>query len=218
VRVAELWRYPVKSMRGTPLERAAIRGGGIEGDRLVQVMRPAGRVYTSRTHPGLLGLAATLDGDGPLIGGHAWDGPEAHELVGGALGTDEFELVAYDGPGPQRFDVLPLTVVTDGAIGAFGFDRRRLRSNIVLSGVAGLGERGFVGGRLVIGDVEIEVVKPRGRCVMTTFDPDTLEQDPGVLRHIVQDLDNMLALDCIALTDGEIAVGDEVRFEPGRAE
>jgi hypothetical protein len=49
---------------------------------------------------------------------------------------------------------------------------------------------------------------------MTTFDPDTLERDPGVLRHIVQDLGNMLALDCIALTDGEIAVGGEVRFDP----
>jgi uncharacterized protein YcbX len=215
VRVAELWRYPVKSMRGTPLERARIVGGGIEGDRLVQVMRPAGRVYTSRTHPGLLGLAATLDGAGPLIDGHPWDGREAARLVGAALGGDPFELVAYDGLGPQRFDVLPLTVVTDGALAAFGYDRRRLRSNIVLSGVAGLGERDLVGGRLVIGAVEIEVVKPRGRCVMTTFDPDTLEQDPGVLRHIVQGLDNMLALDCIARTDGEIGVGDPVEFEPG---
>ena len=45
---------------------------------------------------------------------------------------------------------------------------------------------------------------------MTTYDPDTLEQNHDVLRHIVHDLDGMVALDCRALTDGTIAVGDEV--------
>lgn len=50
---------------------------------------------------------------------------------------------------------------------------------------------------------------------MTTFDPDTLAQDHGVLDHIVRDLDARMALDCRALTDGAIAVGDEVRLEPG---
>ena len=130
-----------------------------------------------------------------------------------ALGSDAFEVVDYDGHGPQRFDVLPLTVVTDGALREFGYDRRRLRPNVVVGGVDGLGERTFPGGRLVIGDVVVEVVKPRTRCVMTTFDPDTLEQDHGVLDHIVRNLDARMALDCRALTDGAIAVGDEVRFE-----
>jgi hypothetical protein len=48
---------------------------------------------------------------------------------------------------------------------------------------------------------------------MTTVDPDTLEQDPGVLRQIVEELDARIALDCLALDDGEIAVGDEVALE-----
>jgi len=132
-----------------------------------------------------------------------------------ALGSDSFEIVYYDGHGPQRFDVLPLTVVTDGALREFGYDRRRLRANVVVGGVDRLAERGFAGGRLVIGEVVIEVVKPRTRCVMTTFDPDTLEQDHGVLDHIVRNLDARMALDCRALTDGVVFVGDEVRFEPG---
>jgi hypothetical protein len=51
---------------------------------------------------------------------------------------------------------------------------------------------------------------------MTTFDPDSLEQDHGVLDHIVGNLDARMALDCRALTDGSVAVGDEVRFEPSR--
>jgi uncharacterized protein YcbX len=219
VHVLELWRYPVKSMRGVSLELADIRDGGIVGDRLVQIVWTAGpragRVVTARTHPRLLGHAGTLDGDGrALVDGQPWDSPQARDAVRDALGSDAFEVVDYDGHGPQPFDVLPLTVVTDGALREFGYDRRRLRPNVVVGGVDGLGERTFPGGRLVIGDVVVEVVKPRTRCVMTTFDPDTLEQDHGVLEHIVRNLDARMALDCRALTDGSIAVVDEIRFEP----
>jgi uncharacterized protein len=220
VHVLELWHYPVKSMRGVSLRSAEVRGGEIVGDRLVQAVWTAGpragRVITARTHPGLLGHAGSIDGDGrTLIDGHPWDSPEAREAVRAALGSDAFEIVRYHGQGPQRFDVLPLTVVTDGALRQFGYDRRRLRPNVIVGGVDGLAERTFPGGRLHIGGVVVEVVKPRSRCVMTTFDPDSLEQDHGVLRHIVGHLDARIALDCRAATDGTISVGDEVRFEPG---
>jgi uncharacterized protein len=81
--------------------------------------------------------------------------------------------------GLERFDVLPLLVATDGAIAALGVDGRRLRPNIVVSGVIGLAERDWTGRRLRIGDVLIELIKLRGRCVMTTYDPDTQVQDVG---------------------------------------
>jgi hypothetical protein len=48
---------------------------------------------------------------------------------------------------------------------------------------------------------------------MTTFDPDSLAQDHGVLEHIVKNLDARIALDCRALTDGTVSVGNEVRFD-----
>ena len=35
--VAELWRYPVKSLAGEPLDSAEITADGIPGDRVVQV-------------------------------------------------------------------------------------------------------------------------------------------------------------------------------------
>ena len=219
MRVRELWRYPVKSMRGVPLERAEIRAGGIAGDRLVQAIAldgpRTGRVITARTHPGLLGLAGTLDGDGgPLIEGRPWNSPSARRAVRRALGTDAFRLVRYEGLGPQRFDVLPLTIVTDSALERFGHDRRRLRPNVVVEGVGEVDERFYAGRLLTIGSVRIEVVKPRTRCVMTTFDPDTLKQDRGVLRHIVEGLEGTIALDARALDDGEIRVGDPVELVP----
>jgi hypothetical protein len=45
---------------------------------------------------------------------------------------------------------------------------------------------------------------------MTTFDPDTLEQDHGVLRRIVRDFDGKMALDAAVLEPGRIRVGDAV--------
>ena len=40
--VAELWRYPVKSLRGERVGSAALTERGIPGDRLVTSGRPAG--------------------------------------------------------------------------------------------------------------------------------------------------------------------------------
>jgi uncharacterized protein YcbX len=58
----------------------------------------------------------------------------------------------------------------------------------------------------------LDVVKLRSRCVMTTFDPDTLEPDPDVLRRIVQLLDGQTALDCAVVEPGAIAAGDPVEL------
>jgi hypothetical protein len=49
---------------------------------------------------------------------------------------------------------------------------------------------------------------------MTTFDPDTLQQDRGVLQHIVDDLDASIALDCSVVRGGRVRVGDPVELIP----
>jgi hypothetical protein len=45
---------------------------------------------------------------------------------------------------------------------------------------------------------------------MTTFDPDTLEQDPSVLLRVVRSFGGTVALDCWVETPGRVAVGDPV--------
>ena len=71
--LAEIWRYPVKSMAGERLDRAALGPLGLHGDRVVQVYDGRGRLVTARTYPRLLGLHATLGPDGePLIDGLPW--------------------------------------------------------------------------------------------------------------------------------------------------
>jgi hypothetical protein len=101
-------------------------------------------------------------------------------------------------------------VATDGAIAALGVDGRRLRPNIVIAGVEGLAERDWPGRRLRIRDVVVELVKLRGRCVMTTYDPDTQVQDVAVLRRIARDFGGRMALDSSVIQGGIVAVGDTV--------
>ena len=119
--------------------------------------------------------------------------------------------------GVERFDVLPLLVATDGAINAFGHDRRRLRPNIVIGGVEGLAEREWPGGCLRVGKVLIGVQDLRLRCIMTSFDPDTLVGDKAITRGIYRRFGGKLALNCFVIEGGEITVGDQVELVRGRA-
>jgi uncharacterized protein YcbX len=210
MRVDAIWRYPVKSLAGEQVTETELTLDGVVGDRLVQVRRRSGRVVTSRTRPGLLGLHGTLDDDGTaLIDGLPWDDPRSLEAVQAAAGPDS-RLVFDDSL--ERFDILPLLVATDGAISAFGRDTRRLRPNLVISGVPGVAERDWPGALLSIGETVIRLHSLRPRCVMTTFDPDTQEQDVDVLRDIHNRFGGVLALNAWVIRVGAVHVGDEVRL------
>lgn len=208
--VAELWRYPVKSLRGESLQAVDVLETGIRGDREIVVLSVARqRVVTSRTHHRLLGLRGGISQETgkATINDIPWDNPAAVRLVEQAAG-EPVELIHL--PGTERFDVLPLLVATDGAIQAIGLDRRRFRPNILIGGVDGLAERQWEGKEIRLGTVEIHAAHLRSRCVMTTYDPDTLAQDRSVLFRIVSDFDGKMALDCSVLKPGTIRVGDPV--------
>jgi uncharacterized protein YcbX len=207
--VKEIWRYPVKSMGGELLQSVQLTRSGIEGDRVVQVYTRDGKLATARTWPDLLGFHARMDEAGqPLIDGKPWTDPAILEQVRSLVGPES--RLVYDS-GLDRFDVLPLLVATDGAIAAFGRDRRRLRPNIVIGGVEGLAEREWEGRRLYIGDALIDIDSLRERCNITMVDPDTLDYDPSVLRDIIKRFGGRLALNCEVLKSGEIFVGQEAR-------
>ena len=142
--------------------------------------------------------------------GSPWSGPESAAAVRAAAGA-EARLVRYEGP--ERFDVLPLLVGTDGAFEQLGVDHRRLRPNIVIGGVDGLAERGWPGQAAADRrSRHPSVAKLRARCVMTTYDPDTLVQDLSVLRRIASEFGGQMALDCDVAERGPDRGG-----RPGRA-
>ena len=210
--VSELWRYPVKSMGGERLTQANVTVEGITGDRRALVVS-GDRIVTARTHPRLLSFHATVGASGePLVNGLPIESEYVSRLIVAAAGPGT-RIVQYDGP--ERFDVLPLLVATDGAIAALGEDSRRLRPNILIGGVDGLREREWEDRRLRIGATIIQIHNLRQRCVMTTYDPDTQAQNIEVLKKIVREFDGTMALNCSVLQGGTIRVGDDVAiFDP----
>jgi uncharacterized protein YcbX len=213
MKIAEIWRYPVKTMGGELLARARIGPLGIDGDRVVHVEDARQRVITSRSHPRFLGHKGTLGLDGePLVDGRPWRSPEVAADVVDIAGKGA-RLVRFEGP--ERFDVLPLLVATDGAVAAFGHDRRRLRPNLVIGDVDGMSEREWPGCTLRIGKLLIGVQNLRQRCIMTSFDPDTQVQDKSITRGIYQRFGGDLALDCFVIEGGDVALGDAVELLRG---
>lgn len=208
MRVAELWRYPVKSLRGERLARVEILRDGLLGDRLTRVLGPGGERMTARTAPELLGLDATLAPDGaPLVEGAPWDGPQALASVRAVAGAGATLAAAG-----RHFDAAPVLVVTDGGLAALGEDRRRFRPNVVVAGVEGLAEREWVGRRLRVGGAELLVRERCERCLVTTIDPDSREIRPDVLRRINSELEGTMGVYCEVALAGPVAEGDPVEL------
>lgn len=205
IHVAALWRYPVKSLRGEALDEAPLTTDGVEGDRVVHVAGPRGPL-TGRTRQGLLTLPATTGADGqPLVAGEPWRSAAALALVQEHAGPDA-RLI--EDRTPARFDILNLLVATDGAVRAFGHDVRRLRPNLVLSGIPADLEPRLEGRALAVGSVLIGLHSVRQRCVVTSIDPETGTQDLDVFRRIRAVFGGRLALNSWVIRPGRIRVGD----------
>jgi uncharacterized protein YcbX len=197
-------------MGGEQLNRCTLTPDGIPGDRVVHVEDARGKVVTARGRPRLLVHRVRLGEDGePLVDDRSWRDPSVAHDVKHAAG-ETAHLVPWTGL--DRFDILPLLVATDGALSALGYDPRRFRPNIIIANVEGLAERSWEGRRLAVGDAVITAVQLRKRCIMTTFDPDTAEQDIEVLERIHQEFGGTFALDCSVEQPGSVRIGDAVRL------
>lgn len=62
IRVAALFLYPVKSLRGTPVPTAVVDELGLAGDRRFLVVDPDGRFITQRTVPRMALVSTSLSG------------------------------------------------------------------------------------------------------------------------------------------------------------
>ena len=210
MQLAEIWRYPVKSLAGERLDSVELTNQGVPGDRAVHLRDDRGKVSTARRHYRLVTLPATLGENGvPLIGGDRWDSEAAARLIREAAGDGVRLVASEDGP---LHDETPLLVATDGAVEWLGEDGRRFRPNLVVAGVEGLGERDWPGRTLRIGSASIGVQHLCERCLVTTIDPDTAEPDPSVLTRVRRDLDGLFALNCDVLEPGRVTVGDAVEL------
>lgn len=239
MRVAEVWRYPVKSLQGERVARARLGEQGIDGDRRFALFDLAtGYGLTARRLPELLfGSAAALD-DGTVRitlpdGSVAADDSDLSDWLGRAVtlrstseavdrqyeSADDFEREQdgwhpFDGSSGAFHDS-PTTIVSllsEETIGAW--PARRFRANLLLTGG---GEDDLVGHRVAVGDAELSVGKQLGRCVMVTRPQPaesgngTITRDLDVLRTIHRERGGKLAIGATVTVTGTIAVGDELR-------
>ena len=235
--VAALWRYPVKSMQGEPLQHARIGPDGIPGDRGIAVVDArTGRVLSGKSVQTLLAARAIARPGGPVV--VLPDGrcvsvgmPEADEVVSAWLGRpvhlrppgeDRPAIEGEDGPFAGRagsyFDAAPIHLVTTATLAHLSrlypdgaFDPRRFRANIVLD-VDGDGpaERAWLDRRLVLDGVDLVVTGECTRCVMTTAAQADLPRDRGILGTIARDQDNVAGGYARAVEPGVVTVGDRV--------
>jgi uncharacterized protein YcbX len=90
----------------------------------------------------------------------------------------------------------------------------RFRPNIVVSGCEPFAEDRW--NRLRVGDVELAVVKPCARCVVTTIDKETLETSKEPLRTLgkyrKQELGAIFGQNVIPLSEGRLRLGMTVEI------
>jgi uncharacterized protein YcbX len=226
--VAALWRYPVKSMAGERLTEAAVGERGLDGDRLYAVRDPGGKFGSGkntrrfRRMPGLHAFAARYDGDVPVItfpDGRVVRGDTAqvHAELAAALGFPGVEL-AKEAEIPHH-DEAPLHLVTTSSLAwlaerapGVALDERRFRANLLLdTGPAPeLAEEAWLGKRIRIGEVELEVLRKAVRCVMVGLPGEGLPAAPGLLKTISDVNGVTFGVQTRVARGGTLRLGDDV--------
>ncbi|WP_233517661.1 MOSC domain-containing protein [Geodermatophilus marinus] len=228
MRVAELWRYPVKSLQGERLDVAEVGPEGLAGDRQWALFdRGTGLGLTARRVPALLFGSARLRPDGELQvvlpdGSATTEDDVLSDWLGRsvALRRADGSAPSYEVPDDeeQRWEAFEgaagafhdsaaarVTLLSTGTTGAW--DRRRFRANVVLEGA---GEDSLVGSRVRLGGAVLDVGLAVPRCVMVTRpQPGGIDRDTSVLKTIHRERGGTLAVGALVARPGTVRVGDE---------
>ena len=232
VRVVELWRYPVKSLQGEPLDSVSVSQDGLEGDRQFAIYDvDSGLGLTARRVPDLLFASARLRADRTAEitlpdGSVAGDDNALSQWLGRPVALRSAATEAarrYENVVDFEQETTSDWEAFDGAEGAFhdnpgarvslvstatvgSWDPRRFRANVLLDGE---GEDSLVGSRITLGEATLDVDMRLERCVMTTrAQAGGIERDLDVLRTIARERDACLAVGALVVDPGTIRVGD----------
>ncbi len=216
--VAEIWRYPVKSMGGERLGSCLITESGLEGDRrwvLVDgTQNRGGKPLTAREAQQLLTYRTRLaDGSVQVVTPGGKTRLLDDRLVAELAVETSRPLTLREGAG-LNYDDSPVLVVNLNTVAAFELsagvevDCRRFRANLYLEGLEPEEELLWVGRRIRAGDAELEVVSRCERCVVITRDPDTTQSSPELLRVLADTSDTCMGVYCRVVRRGMVATGD----------
>ncbi|MDJ0269706.1 MAG: MOSC N-terminal beta barrel domain-containing protein [Aigarchaeota archaeon] len=170
-RVAELWRYPVKSMSGESLEELYVDKHGVVGDRVYAVFDEEMGGIASAKNPTAYGILLScsaryvgepLQSDPPQVAITLPDGYEVETMSGAARRLSQLlgrraRLINSRGGEPYH-DSTHIHLITTKSLSMLntnlpstGVDRRRFKPNIVVENEQELEELSWVGGNLRIG-------------------------------------------------------------------
>jgi uncharacterized protein YcbX len=234
MRVAQVWRYPVKSMQGEVLAASDVDDHGVAGDRRWALLDlQSGLTLTARREPELLLATGAIENGRPVItlpdGSTARDDGDLSDWLGRAVTlveagddvrgvyetpldaeTEEGDWIRWRGPAGSFHDSTrtQLSILSSDTIG--DWDVRRFRPNVVVDG----DEDALVGTTIDLGTAVLDVTKQIDRCVVVTRPQPGLPRDLDVLRTINRERATFLGVGALVRSPGRIAVGDEVRRRP----
>lgn len=238
MRVAQLWRYPVKSLQGERLDSVEVTPDGLAGDRRFALFDvTTGFGLTARRDPVLLFASARMRSDGGVDitlpdGRPARDDAALSAWLGRAVvlrSTDDGSAPPtarrYENPADFEDEASGRWEPFAGSGGAFhdspeaavslvshasigGWEPRRFRSNVLFDGAA---EDALVGATVAVGGARLAVGVRIERCVMITRpQPGGVERDLDVLRTVHRTRQGCLAVGATVARAGIVSVGDEL--------
>jgi uncharacterized protein YcbX len=225
--VAQLTRYPVKSMRGEQLSQAEVDRRGMVGDREWAVYTPDGGIGSGKSSRrfrrvvGLLGYRATLrdePGAVPLI-----ESPDGQRFPADDPGAGELLSTQLDRPvrlgqeaDVRHYDESALHLISTAAVRKLAellggpVDIARFRPNLVLD-VAGTDfvEDGWAGRELRLGsEVVVRLGAGMPRCVMVDLPQGELGPDGRLLKLLAAEHQLLFGIKVDVVRGGRIRLGD----------
>lgn len=232
--IEAIFRYPVKSMRGEPLDAATLGWHGLDGDRRLALRRLEDRAggfpwLTASKLPDLVLFTPRRreGGTDEALPTHVVaPGGEEMPLFGEALAA---EIGRRHGAPVQVmhfkhgiFDDASVSVITSDTVREIGrlagrsADIRRFRPNIVVRSTRAVPfeEDAWVGGVLTFGEAgdapAVAVTMRDLRCAMVNIDPDDGSLAPEVMKAVVRANDNNAGIYGTVTRAGRVAVGQTV--------
>jgi len=146
--------------------------------------------------------------------------PALPGLIGGdQLDASDLTIIRSDG---AITDCRPLSLLATQTIDGIGravgvtLDKRRFRENLYLDLNSGesFAEDAFVGRRLRIGPkLTLHILERDIRCRMIGIDPESLDENPEILRYVARNHDNRAGVYAAVLVAGLVRPGDDIVLE-----
>jgi uncharacterized protein YcbX len=222
MKIAEIRRYPVKSMGGESLESVDVDARGLVGDRWFAVVDAAGKLGSGKNSRRFRRLdeifeysAAMTDGDTRVAGpSSSWmvGDPELDRVLSQQVAA-EVRILSEAGTPHQDAGQVSLvgTASLDWCREHLGVDadRRRLRPNLVVDTHEPFVEETW-SGTLAVGSCRLTVVGRIERCRMVDIAQEGLPPEGRWLKALTDTRDMSLGVYLAVTEPGTIRLGDEV--------